>query len=231
MTPQIALIKLRLRLNKLHSSDYDNIPDWTAIEAINKAANAWTRRQIHGINQTQEGDEETRVRIDDLQILLKEEKLGGLNKKLYFESKALPADYMFFKRLIPVVSKGECLKVPLHTTLVEEANVSDYLNDWAMQPSFDWNQTFHTLIGNKIRVYTNSDFHVDEVNLMYYRSPKRVDVAGYTREDGTSSTNSDLEFRDHIADIILDEAAAIIAGSIESFNTQQITKARAEQDT
>jgi hypothetical protein len=163
MTPQTALIKIRLRLNKLHSSDYDNIPDWVAMEAINKAAGEWVRRQIHGINQTQEGDEETRVKIDDLQYLLKPEKLGGVNKKDYFESKALPLDYMDYKSLYPIVTKGQCIKVPLHTTLVEEANVSDYLNDWAMQPSFDWNQTFHTLVGNKIRVYTNSDFHVNEV--------------------------------------------------------------------
>lgn len=230
MTPQLALIKLRLRLNKLHSSDYDNIPDWTAIEAINKAVDERIRRLIHGVNQTQEGDEESRVRIDDLQVLLKEAKLNGVNKKLYFESKELPSDYIFFKRLMPVVTKGNCNRVPLHTTLVEEANVSDFLNDWAMQPSFEWNQTFHTLMGNRIRVYTNSDFHVNEVVLTYYRAPKRVDVAGYTREDGTSSTNSDLEFRDNLAELILDDAAAIIAGSNENYNAAQITKQRSEQN-
>lgn len=231
MTPQAALIELRLRLNKLHSSDYDNIPDWTAMKAINKAAVEWVRRQVQGINQSQAGDEETRMKMDDLQILLKPHKLTGINKDLYFESKVLPEDYLYYKGLMPIVTKGECQKVPLHTTLVEEANVSDYLNDWAMQPSFDWNQTFHTLIGNRIRVYTNSDFHVNEAILTYYRKPKRVDVAGYTREDGTSSTNSDLEFKEDIANIILDDAAAIIAGSTDNYNAQQVTKQRADQNT
>jgi hypothetical protein len=229
MTIQTGLIKLRLRLNKLHSSDYDNIPDWTAIEAINKAQLEWIRKQIHGGNAFREGDETSRMRVDDLQVLLKEVTLGGMNKKIYFESKELPKDYLYLKRVTPTASSNGCSGMSMLTTLVEEANVSNYLNDWGMRPSFEWAETFHTLVGNKIRVYTQGTFHVSDISLMYYRRPRAVDIQGYTKEDGTNSSTQHFEFKEDICELILDEATAIIAGSIGDYNNAQMTKGRADQ--
>lgn len=229
MTPQTAILKLRLRLNKLHSSDYDNIADWIAVEAVNKAALERTRRYLSGIGLTKAGDEENRIRVDDLQFLLKSEKLTGANKTIFFESNLLPKDYLLYKSLRPIVSKGQCKRVAMYSHLVEEANALDYLQDWSMQPSFDWRQTFHTLAGDKIRVYHNNDFLVNELILTYFRKPKRFDIVGYTREDGTESYNQDLEFTDMVAEAILDDAAAIIAGSIESMNAYQVAQQRADK--
>lgn len=230
MTPQEAIIKFRLRLNKLHSQDYDNIEDWIAVSVINKAALEWVRKQIHGINQTQEGDEESKIRIDDLQNLLVEKELKGSQKKVYYESDKLPEDYLSYKRLLLKANKDGCKGTTIDSSLVEEANVPVYLADWSMQPSFDWGQTFHTLVGDKIRVYTNDDFTVDSLGLMYYRKPKRFDIAGYKHEDGRESKNQDLEFREIICEIILDEAASIAAGDIELINAFQITKQRADNN-
>ena len=63
-------IKVKERINKLDSQDYDNIECWMIVEAFNKAQVEWTRRQLHGINQVREGDEQSTRRKDDLQILL-----------------------------------------------------------------------------------------------------------------------------------------------------------------
>lgn len=230
MTPQTSIIKLRLRLNKLHSQDYDNIEDWKAIEAINKAALEWTRKQIHGSNRTQEGDEETRVRVDDLQFLLTEKKIEGNNKELFFESDTVPSDYLWFKNIIPTASSGHCSGVLLESTLIEESNVPVYLFDWSMSPSFDFRQTFHTIVSNRIRIYTNGDFLIDSAQLMYYRRPAKMDIAGYTHEDATISSNKDLEFKDDIAELIIDEAASILAGDVENYNTAQNTKQRADNN-
>jgi hypothetical protein len=86
------------------------------------------------------------------------------------------------------------------------------------------------LSGNKVRVYTNNDFLVNEIVLTYYRKPKRCDIAGYVREDGTDSVNSDLEFNDDVANIILDDAAAILAGSVQDINAMQIAQNRADKN-
>ena len=46
MTNDLIQIKLRQRLNKLSSNDFDNLECWQIIEAFNKAALQWTRRQL-----------------------------------------------------------------------------------------------------------------------------------------------------------------------------------------
>ena len=70
MLNSTIVIKLKQRLNKLDSQDYDNIECWQAVEAFNKAQVEWCRRQLHGINIVKEGDEQSTRRKDDLQVLL-----------------------------------------------------------------------------------------------------------------------------------------------------------------
>lgn len=231
MKPQTAVIKLRLRLNKSHSSDYDNILDWAAVEAINKAAIEYTRRNLKGNNPQKESAEETLSTLEDLNFLLTPITLKGRNNKLFFESSPLPSNYLRYSRIIPMGNNGKCFNQQFKPMLVEEANIPEMLMDWSFKPDFEWRHVLMTRVGQKIRIYTNEDFIVDDINLLYYRYPKKMDIEGYTHEDGTDSTNVDLEFKDDIAEIIIDEAAAIIAGDIESINQAQITKERATTNT
>ena len=83
-------IKLKQRLNKLDSNDYDNIEPWQLCEAYNKAAVEWSRRQLHGGNIYKEGDEYSKRRIDDMQVLLEELPLTGVQSTEYFETTNFP---------------------------------------------------------------------------------------------------------------------------------------------
>ena len=69
-------IKIKQRLNKLDSQDYDNIECWQIVEAFNKAQVEWARRQLHGTNIFKEGDEGSTRRKDDLQVLLETQSLN-----------------------------------------------------------------------------------------------------------------------------------------------------------
>lgn len=226
MKPQTAILKLRNRLNKIHSSDYDNIPDYQGVEAINKAALQVTRDIIHGNVKYQEGDEQTILRIDDIQFLLKPLNLKGtsVNPQI-FEAK-LPSDYEWYKRIIPIATKGDCKNQRMLSRLVEEANVPTYLQDWSMKPDWDWRETFHTMLNNKIRIYTDNQFSIEYLDMVYYRKPVKMDIAGYTHEDSIVSADVDLEFKDDLAEIIIDAAAGILAGDIESLNQAQINVQR-----
>ena len=70
MNNQLLQIKIKERLNKLDSDDYENITCWQIQEAFNKAQREWVRRQIDGINQKREGRESSSQSIADLQNLL-----------------------------------------------------------------------------------------------------------------------------------------------------------------
>ncbi len=50
MTNAALQLKIKQRLNKLASNDYDNIECWQIVEAFNKAQVEWVRRQLHGNN-------------------------------------------------------------------------------------------------------------------------------------------------------------------------------------
>lgn len=210
--------KIDIRLNKGASSDYDNLWPYIKQEAFNKGINEWVRRQYRGNNATHEGDEETTTRVDDLQIILKRDGLTIRNKGVYVETNKLPSDYLYFKRLTPYVSKGNCTNISIKSHLREEANVDDLLNTL---PSFIFEETFHTLIGNKLHIYHNKDFTIDKVELTYYRKPvfynfKKLDTV--------------VEFKDDICDMLVDEACKIIASDIESLNAKALAESRVESN-
>lgn len=217
MTIREVSAKINIRLNKGASSDYDNL--WPNIkkEAFNKAITDSVRRMYRGKNQTQEGAEETTTRVDDLQILLKPVVLTARNKGLYVETSSFPSDYLYFKRLTPTVTKGNCQSLQMKSHLREEANVDDLIT----LPSFDFEETFHTLIGNKSHVFHNNDFNIDKVTLTYYRKPKQYDF---------KKLDAVVEFKDDVCELFIDEACKIIASDIESPNQKGGAQERRENN-
>jgi hypothetical protein len=212
-------IKIKERLNKLDSQDYDNINCWQISEAFNKAQVEWVRRQLHGINIVKEGDEGSTRRKDDLQVLLTTEGLSLTDKEYYYFGN-LPENYMQWKRVDVYAKKDCCDKRRMTVYLAEEESLNQLLRDNQKRPSFEWAETFATLIGNTTHIYTNDEFDIESANLIYYRQPRRIQISGCTNPyDNTVSTvNVDCEFKDDIVEVIIDEAASIIAGDIESGN-------------
>ena len=96
----------------------------------------------------------------------------------------------------------------------------------------EWGETFMTLINNKIHVYTNNEFDVESVDLVYYRKPINIQIEGcvdpYT--ELVSLTNVECEFKDDVTEVLIDECVKIISGDIESFNQVSINTESVEQN-
>lgn len=217
-------LKIKQRLNKLASNDYDNIECWQVVEAFNKGMTEWCRRNLHGTNQKQEGDEQSKRRIDDLQVLLTPTPMIMTDRKLFYQSNTLPTDYLEWKRIAIDASSECCPKARrMVVYLTEEANVELLLRDKNKQPNFDWAETFCTILDNQIRVYTDEKFNVDAATLYYYRQPLKIQIANcvdpYTQL--TSAVDVPCEFKDDLVELFIDEAVKIIAGDIESMNQYQ----------
>jgi hypothetical protein len=216
-------LKIKQRLNKLASNDYDNIECWQIVEAFNKAQLDWCRRNLHGLNVVQEGDEESTRRIDDFQILLTTESIALTEQPIYFESALLPTDYLQWKRLSIKASSDCCENRPFVVYLAEQANVDELLRDKNKKPSFEWAETFCTMRSNRIQVYTNGEFFVNNASLTYYRQPVKIEILNcvdpYTQ--AISALDVPCEFKDDIVEVLIDETVKIIAADIESFNQYQ----------
>jgi hypothetical protein len=221
---------MKQRLNKLDSQDYDNITCWQIVESFNKAQVEWVRRQLHGINVVKEGDEQSTRRKDDLQKLLIRESISSVKKDVYYEG-VIPEDYLQWKRVDIYAEKDCCDKRRMTVYLAEEGNLNQLLRDKAKQPSFEWAETFATLINNTVHLYTNNEFEISEAYLTYYRQPRKIQILNcsdpYTGI--TSTTEVQSEFKDDIIELIIDEAVSILAGDIESGNQFSRTQESAER--
>lgn len=223
MTSGIAIEDIKQRLQKQDTNTNSNFLDEEFEDALNKAKDDWIRRQHHGFNQFKEGDENTEQRVDDLQILLTNKNISVNEKGLFVETEKIPSNYRYYKRLTPIVSKGNCKKVTIKSFLVEESNVDDYLKDWTFRPSFDFEETFHTMLSNKFRVYHNNDFQVNEVTLTYYREPLKISCL-------KRDYDKVWEWKDDVVRMIISEAVKILAGDIENVTAYEIANTNTENN-
>jgi hypothetical protein len=233
MDNNLLQIKVKQRLNKLASEDYDNIECWQIQEAFNKAQLEFCRRQIHGNNQRREGDESTKMLIDDMQRLLVNDTMTmtytSQSCPHFYQTEALFADYLYFKRM-EVDSTSECCGDRcLRVHLEEVADVNELLADELSKPSIEWGETFCTMADNRINIYTDGTFSLDNARLHYYRRPADIEINGCVNPstDAPYTADVECEFKDDIVELIIDEAVSILAGDIELFNNYQRAKQNA----
>ena len=116
--------------------------------------------------------------------------------------------------------------------LAEEANADTLYTDRHSSPSFEWAETFCTLFGNKVRIYTKKEFELVKPKLVYYRKPKDVQFVNCVDPNtgDTSIKDTESEFKDDIVELIIDEACAILAGDIEAGTQLQRGSQNAERN-
>ena len=170
-------------------------------------------------------------RVDDLQILLRELALTGTITDTYFEATNFPTNYLEFKR-VSTKAKQECCPdlTPVSCYLAEEANVNLILRDPLKRPDFQWRETFCTMIDNKIRIY-RTDFDVVEPVLTYYKKPRNIEILNCVDPYTGIISNVGVisEFKDDIVELIIDEAASMLAGDINEVNQALRGKEDAER--
>ena len=196
-------------LNKLGTNSSQNIHLPQFVYLINKA-------QLHWFEARVKAKEQNQVRTDELNSHLVEITPKIAFKQGYFYEFPLPADYFHWQRFHAEVS-GCNSKV--WGKFVEEANIGELMKDDFTVPSAAWEEVLVTRFADKMRVYVD-DFQLSKGVFSYFRTPRPVDIAGYTKNDGPSS-NIDLEF-DHVhAEEIIDLAAQIAAGKIQDIGRLQ----------
>lgn len=235
MNNSLLQLKLEQRVNKLSSGDYGNIEPWMKAEAVNKAQIEWVRRQFEGINQEKTGNEGSIRRIDDLQQLLVTFTGPFTDQGLYWSSNTFPADYLDWCR-IDANAQDDCKTCPprrLNIFIGNEADVSMYLSNTTRKPNYNWATTFATISSNTFKIWTNNSFNLVDPVVTYYRAPTTIifinTLNPYTNT--VSTVDVPCEFPDNITELIIDNAAAILAEDIDDMRKDQVLTNRAEHNT
>lgn len=142
-----------------------------------------------------------------------------------YDSFDLPTDYFDFANLAVFASKAGCKDQRVFTFEVKSEDVEELLADVDNRPSFEYRETFYYTANNKINVF-KSDFSVDKAQLTYYRYPKKVDIAGYIKEDGSNSSDVDPEWDDKAVIRILIAMSKEYAANNADANKYQIERDR-----
>lgn len=199
MNVQECYLYVQDRLNSLSTNKGDNIPKHVFVRAFNSAQDVWVedRYKLNSINT---------LRDDELQPILVSTFLSGLKKDSYWEFD-LPTNYYHFKRAI---GNTPC---PVYIYKKKEDEVNRLLSDDNWKPSLEWEETFCTILSNKIRVY--GDFNIDNIEFFYYRKPKLINMEdGYSNFDGEVNTDINPEFENSSLIEILNMTCLILSSDI-----------------
>lgn len=223
MNSLIASRRIDDGLEKQATSANGNFTPQNKEDALNKVLSDWIRKQIQGVNLLREGQEETTIKVDDLQILLVEKSLNVRKGKLSVDTDTIPSNYRYYNKLSVYASKGNCSNVLIPSVFVENGNVDEYLSDGTFSPSFEFEQCFHVLLNDKFRVFTGDDFDVTKALLSYYRDPLKI---SFKKEQ----LAEEWEWKEDVAEILIDEAIKYLAGNIEHLNAYQTADSRLKEN-
>ncbi len=219
-------LKIRQRLNKVDTQDDENLPLYVIVEAYNKGQLNVVNRLLNKNNIYKTGAESTINSVDDLQILLNSEPkvLASTKKEGYYLTEALPENYLRYTRTTCIGRTAKCKSKEIFVYLQEEANLNTLLDNNLVNPSFEWAETIGTIAENKIKVFTQNKFEISKVYLTYYKKPRNIEIAGYTKKDGNPSTTIDPELTDDMVEMSIDEACRILSGDMQNQFSNQIAQ-------
>ena len=139
---------------------------------------------------------------------------------------SLPTDFFDLSNLKVYGSKGKCVNQRLFTEEVKSEDTEELFRDENRKPSFEFREVYYFLSAKDSVAIFKDNFNIDDAILTYYRYPKKVDIAGYIKEDGTASQDIDPEFDERSTNYILEAMAKAFSVNNDDTQAYQLNKDR-----
>lgn len=217
-----AYKRFQLKTSSLANSDNIDIGPGEFVLIYNEQQNKWYESKFKGRS--------SKFVIDDVQTLAARDfplVLVGTTED--YQEYDLPNDYLDYINAHAKATRDSCKRrMKLWQALLPNKEI--VFNDDYNNPSFDYKESFITVSADKLQVY-KTDFILDSVFLTYYRYPKGIDIAGYTKVDQTASVNIDPELVDEYVNEIIDWCTAEVDRSFRDPNSYQLSVDRLNRNT
>lgn len=219
------LYGFELRQNEISREDNQNIPLEDKLILLNDAQITWCKQKIGLNNIYKIGYEGNLKRIEDLQFL--KTKSNPIPAIKTSNIRYLSYEIQLPKRLMYISSFSEAKKGKCNTTifnnLIREDEVERKYFDVNYTPSFEWVETTCTEENDKLILYTDGSFEIQNVHVTYLRYPKNIDKEGYLHFDGSPSINQECELPEYAKQDIIDIAVLLASQATKDQQTQQAT--------
>jgi hypothetical protein len=222
MTSLEAYKRFQLKLNKLDSSDNIDIVTGEFVMIFNEQQIKWYSSRYTSSSEVTLGDVEAFVEPD---FKLTKSSTKSSNCVEY----TLPSNWFDYISSYSTATKDACKNKRLKNFRVKIADAEIYYSDENNSPSFEFGETFVAIAKNRLRVY-KTDFTLGDTYLTYYRYPVSIDIAGYKKVDGTSSSTINPELADEFVSEIIDLCVLEVQRSSENRDGFQLSNDRLQQD-
>lgn len=218
MTAAEVIIKVKQRVNKADTDDFDNLSLFSIVEAYNKAQLNVVNYITGQTNLLKQGAEASFRGIDRLSTLLNKTPwtLNVTKENDYWYSEPFPDDYFKYRASYSEGFTPKCAGKKIFHIPVEEANIHLITKNENQNASFEWAEAPVTIAESQLKIFTEDKFDIRKAYLTYYRYPIQMDIAGYINKDGNPSTTVDPELSDDVVEMCIDEAVRIIQGDIQN---------------
>src|SRR6478736_64980 len=224
------LYKIDQKLNKLSSNLHQQIPLEDKILALNEGQLKLIKQKVDGINVVS-GFDSIKKRYEALQNLIEDYvkhplELTKIDEKInQYKASLVNLDprYMFYIDSYITADKGTCKDriIWVNRDLSRHSDLQFILNNEHFKPSFEYQETFNILTSDDVSIFTDGTFSPTKLYLMYLRYPKYIDKAGYTKFDGTASSDQNCELEEYLEDELLDITVQNIAMYTENIGAVQ----------
>jgi len=144
--------------------------------------------------------------IDDVRYI---QKFLILDKRIPYSSKTqdkynfeLPKNYFDLADLRANAEKDNC-KRKINCVEVQTENITEYLQDEYLKPSFEWDETLYTINSDFISIYTDNTFKTADIFLNYYRYPSQLTLINDNNPESDFDSKSLIEWDDKSLDDII----------------------------
>ena len=223
MTSVEVIEKVREKINKNSINDNIAFDNPRIILAVNEAQNKIVELIIEKKNEDDISYIQKLV-VNDLKLIKSSKKSDDSD---YFE---IPKNFFHPINVKVYANDSKCKRKRINAWEAKGQNTHELLTDQNNKPSFYWEETFYTIGQDKYRIYKDKTFEIEQVNLDYYRYPKKIDIEGYIDVNNKNTFNQDPELDDKIMDKIIDIAVKDLNINVENLNRLQadLTKINSE---
>lgn len=217
-----AYKRFLLKANKNDTNEGVSIPVSHFVLMFNEYSIVWLYERLKAENDNFD--------INDLEFLLKTDVEAPVaNRTDQYIEAILPTDLLRYRASYSLADKGACIAVKLFNYDKNAANLNPTLQDAATGPNFDYEETPCILSEGKVKIFYD-DFEIKKVLVTYYRRPNIIDIAGYTRFDGSPSEDIDPEFPDENVNEIINRVVLELEREIRDGEGFPLSKDRVQSE-
>lgn len=135
-------------------------------------------------------------------ILVDDHKISSSTNHLDHQDFQLPTNYFDFSNAYALATKDSCSGAKIDLFEIKDENRNNILTDEFSKPSFKFREAPFSIASDKIKVYTQKDFKVNDLILSYYRYPVQIGLQNPENPEGEFNGNNP-EFDDKFVNRVI----------------------------